>query len=306
MRSSGLISLSIMLALVAQTLALAGKKAGFAGIFRAAKENNVINANNNYDNKLTWRMQKVGGSYSNPSMKIAVIAVENFNFCDLQPTEAAAASLLSGSCTVLNSAESARPRLTNFGDGACLDLHVDASAAESTFTIDVGGITRTSVSCSMHDTSCRHDNAPANFAVYTEHAPSDFVQDTHYLQLASTGADLHPDGGVLPWLFPSAGAFGGIVEMGDQAMCMMEGGCDLMFRMQKVIDACVHEDRALRPRRYRRTRRSLYHPNDGGYQLRTAVPGPRCTVCPQQHVHCPQCRRDTIRESRVLSAHSGC
>ena len=92
----------------------------------------------------------------------------------------------------------------------------------------------------MHDTSCRHDNAPANFAVYTEHAPSDFVQDTHYLQLASTGADLHPDGGVLPWLFPSAGAFGGIVEMGDQAMCMMEGGCDLIFRMQKVNGAYAH------------------------------------------------------------------
>ena len=55
--------------------------------------------------------------------------------------------------------------------GTCYELHFDASSADSTFTIDASGAT--------------------NVAIFTEHVPTEFERDTHYLRGAS-GVDVEP------------------------------------------------------------------------------------------------------------------
>jgi len=109
--------------------------------------------------------QKVDGAYADDHMKFVVMTTTSDSEDDLEDTEAYADALLeSGTCTEVDVGDAAiTPAM------ACYELHFDTSVDTSTYDIDVTGVDY--------------------IAIFTEHDPSEFEADTHYL-LTAAGTDV--------------------------------------------------------------------------------------------------------------------
>lgn len=127
-----------------------------------------------------WLMQKVDGEYADQTMKLVTFKL------DATPTYADAAEtlndkttkaneLMAGSCTNLTSG-GAIPLSTA---GSCVNLKVDNSTDDSTWTIDTTDV--------------------PGLAIFAQHVPLEFERDTHFLRAGEVDveckAELSPEGG---------------------------------------------------------------------------------------------------------------
>ena len=109
--------------------------------------------------------QKVDGAYADDHMKFVIMAATSDSEEALEANEAYADALLeAGSCTELDAGDAAIDTTM-----ACYELHFDTSLDTSTYDIDVSGIDY--------------------ITIFTEHDPSEFEADTHYL-LTAAGDDV--------------------------------------------------------------------------------------------------------------------
>ena len=114
----------------------------------------------------TWSMQKVGGAYADPAMKIVLIPTTDNDAHGLEETEATAATLFAGTCPETEAGETMTPAAT----GSCFELHV-GTGDDSLYTIDTTGL--------------------SGMAVWAQHFPTEFERDRHYLYDAA-GTDVEP------------------------------------------------------------------------------------------------------------------
>ena len=116
----------------------------------------------------TWSMQKVGGDYADPTMRLVLIPTDAPTEESMHSLEAGVEALIEGdSCTVVEDGETMTSIDTT---GSCFELHV-GTGDDSTFTIDSTGIT--------------------GMAMYAQHVPTEFERDQHYLK-DSAGTDIEP------------------------------------------------------------------------------------------------------------------
>ena len=119
------------------------------------------------DNSHTWSMQKVGGAYADPTMRLVLIPTDSPNETTMHALESYAETLITGdSCTIIEDGESMSPVAT----GSCFELHV-GTGDDSTFTINTTGLT--------------------GMAMYAQHVPTEFERDQHYLK-DTAGTDIEP------------------------------------------------------------------------------------------------------------------
>ena len=120
------------------------------------------------DTSHSWSMQKVGGEYADPSMRIVLIPTDNPTEETMHTLEEGVEELIEAeSCTVVEDGgiiDSIDP------SGSCYELHV-GNGDDSGYTIDTTGL--------------------AGLAIYAQHVPTEFERDTHYLK-DSSGADVEP------------------------------------------------------------------------------------------------------------------
>ena len=118
----------------------------WAGIFSVA------------DDTHTWTMEKVDGSYADPSMRVVLIPTNTPTEETMHSLEGGVEALIEGDCKVVEDGETMTPISA---DGSCFELHV-GSGDISTFTMDTAGI--------------------SGFAAYTAHSPYEFEATQHYLK----------------------------------------------------------------------------------------------------------------------------
>ena len=119
------------------------------------------------DGTHTWSMQKVGGAYADPTMRIVLIPTDSPTAETLEALEETGESLITGDAgTIIEDGET----MTPVAGGSCFELHV-GSGDDSTFTINTTGIT--------------------GLAIYAQHVPTEFERDRHYLY-DSNGTDIEP------------------------------------------------------------------------------------------------------------------
>jgi hypothetical protein len=119
-----------------------------------------------------WSMQKVGGEYADPTMRIVLFSTDAPNMMDanlaIEANEATAEELIDGDCLVVEVGEAMGPITTA---GSCFELHVDESANDSMFMIVTEGLT--------------------GMVIFAQHFPTEFERDQHYLK-DSAGIDIEP------------------------------------------------------------------------------------------------------------------
>lgn len=113
----------------------------------------------------TWTAQKVNGAYAASTMKMVVLPATTITEAALHLLETEAGHGFAATCTVVEPTET----ITAMED-ACYELHMEG-ATQSTFTIATGGA--------------------SGIAIFTEHLPSEFEDDTHYLRSLG-GSDVDP------------------------------------------------------------------------------------------------------------------
>ena len=119
------------------------------------------------DDSHTWSMQKVGGDYADPTMRLVLIPTDTPTEDTMHALEGGVEALMEGECTVVEDGETMS---SISADGSCFELHV-GSGDDSTFTMDTAGIT--------------------GMAMYAQHVPTEFERDQHYLK-DSAGTDIEP------------------------------------------------------------------------------------------------------------------
>ena len=113
----------------------------------------------------TWTMEKVDGSYADPSMRVVLIPTDTPTEETMHTLEDGVEDLIEGdSCTVIEDGES----MTPVDGGSCFEWHVGTGDI-STFTIDTTGIT--------------------GLVAYTAHSPYEFEATQHYFK-DSAGNDV--------------------------------------------------------------------------------------------------------------------
>ena len=116
----------------------------------------------------TWSMQKVGGDYADPTMRLVLIPTDTPTEENMHELEAGVEALIEGdSCTIVEDGETMSSIAAT---GSCFELHV-GTGDDSTFTMDTTGIT--------------------GMAMYAQHVPTEFERDQHYLK-DSAGNDIEP------------------------------------------------------------------------------------------------------------------
>lgn len=130
-----------------------------------------------------WISQKVTGSYVDPSMRLVVLPVDTASEESMESVENAAIDTIgSEGCTLLTHGETIVPGPT------CYNLVFSDDRWETTFPINASST-----------------NA---IAVFTQHVPTEFKEDAHYLKLVLSGQDIEPvavksfvqiDDDVKPW-----------------------------------------------------------------------------------------------------------
>ena len=139
----------------------------------------------------TWRMQKVGGSYADSQMKIALIPTIWVADEGLQATKTQAATLLAGTCPAISA--DAVTGISLSPTGSCYTF-VTGSGDDSLFTL------------------LTPLNEITGLAVWTQHAPTEFERDTHYFRADSPPSDVEP-------VFQDTGATGRrLQEAGSEAV----------------------------------------------------------------------------------------
>ena len=117
------------------------------------------------DDTHTWTMEKVDGSYADPSMRVVLIPTDEPTEETMHSLESGVEALIEGdACTVIEDGES----MTPVDGGSCFEWHV-GSGDISTFTINTAGI--------------------SGLAAYTAHSPYEFEATQHYLK-DSAGNDV--------------------------------------------------------------------------------------------------------------------
>ena len=117
------------------------------------------------DDSHTWTMEKVDGSYADPSMRVVLIPTDTPTEETMHSLEDGVEALIEGdTCTIIEDGES----MTPVEGGSCFEWHVGTGDI-STFTIDTTGI--------------------SGFAAYTAHSPYEFEATQHYLK-DSAGNDV--------------------------------------------------------------------------------------------------------------------
>ena len=119
------------------------------------------------DDTHTWSMQKVGGDYADPTMRLVLIPTDTPTEETMHDLEGGVEALMEGDCTIVEDGETMS---SIAADGSCFELHV-GSGDDSMFTIDTAGIT--------------------GMAMYAQHVPTEFERDQHYLK-DSAGTDIEP------------------------------------------------------------------------------------------------------------------
>ena len=119
------------------------------------------------DDTHTWSMQKVGGDYADPTMRLVLIPTDTVDEETMHRLERGVEELMDGDCAVVEDGETMTPIAA---EGTCFELHV-GSGDDSMFTIDTAGVT--------------------GMAMYAQHVPTEFERDQHYLK-DSTGTDIEP------------------------------------------------------------------------------------------------------------------
>ena len=110
-------------------------------------------------------MEKVDGSYADPSMRVVLIPTDTPTEATMHSLEDGVEALIEGdTCTIIEDGES----MTPVDGGSCFEWHVGTGDI-STFTIDTTGI--------------------SGFAAYTAHSPYEFEATQHYLK-DSAGNDV--------------------------------------------------------------------------------------------------------------------
>ena len=113
----------------------------------------------------TWTMEKVDGSYADPSMRVVLIPTDTPTEETMHSLEDGVEALIEGdTCTIIEDGES----MTPVEGGSCFEWHVGTGDI-STFTIDTTGM--------------------SGFAAYTAHSPYEFEATQHYLK-DSAGNDV--------------------------------------------------------------------------------------------------------------------
>jgi ABC-type Zn uptake system ZnuABC Zn-binding protein ZnuA len=113
----------------------------------------------------TWTMEKVDGSYADPSMRVVLIPTDTPTEATMHSLEDGVEALIEGdTCTIIEDGES----MTPVDGGSCFEWHVGTGDI-STFTIDTTGM--------------------SGFAAYTAHSPYEFEATQHYLK-DSAGNDV--------------------------------------------------------------------------------------------------------------------
>jgi zinc transporter ZupT len=114
-----------------------------------------------------WSMQKVGGSYADPAMRL-ILFPSAADKSEIDVNKATAQTLMEGTvCPEVEAGES----MTPVDGGSCFELHVDTSADDSFFTIVTSGMT--------------------GLTVFAQHVPTEFERTMHYLK-DSSGEDIEP------------------------------------------------------------------------------------------------------------------
>ena len=117
------------------------------------------------DDTHTWTMEKVDGSYADPSMRVVLIPTDEPTEETMHSLESGVEALIEGdACTVIEDGES----MTPVDGGSCFEWHV-GSGDISTFTINTAGM--------------------SGLAAYTAHSPYEFEATQHYLK-DSAGNDV--------------------------------------------------------------------------------------------------------------------
>ena len=110
----------------------------------------------------TFTLQQVGGSYAEDHMKVVMLPTSSPTESTLHTLESEAEHSFEETCTEVEPGETITP-----AEDACFELHLEGT--DSAFTIDTSGL--------------------SGLAIFTEHNPSEFERDTHYLT-DSSGADV--------------------------------------------------------------------------------------------------------------------
>ena len=119
------------------------------------------------DDTHTWSMQKVGGDYADPTMRLVLIPTDTVDEDTMHRLEGGVEELMDGDCAIVEDGETMTPIAA---EGTCFELHV-GSGDDSMFTIDTAGVT--------------------GMAMYAQHVPTEFERDQHYLK-DSAGTDIEP------------------------------------------------------------------------------------------------------------------
>ena len=118
------------------------------------------------DSTHTWTMEKVDGSYADPSMRVVIIPTDTPNEATMHSLEGGVKALIEGDCPVVNDGGMMTPIAA---DGSCFELTVNQDSDISSFGLDTSGMT--------------------GFAAYTAHSPYEFEDTQHYLK-DSQGTDV--------------------------------------------------------------------------------------------------------------------
>jgi len=119
----------------------------WGGVFEGSVENYI------------WVAQKVDGAFAETTMKMVVMTAASTNDEDFEAAEETANTLFKlSSCTAVAAGDTITP-----SDTACVKLSFDTSDYENKFYIPSVG-------------------ADAGLAIFTEHAPSEFESNSHYLR----------------------------------------------------------------------------------------------------------------------------
>jgi len=110
------------------------------------------------DSTHTWTMEKVDGSYADPSMRVVLIPTDAPTEETMHTLESGVEALIEGDCAVVEDGETMTPIAAG---GSCFELHVGTGDI-STFTMDTAGM--------------------SGFAAYTAHSPYEFEATQHYLK----------------------------------------------------------------------------------------------------------------------------
>ena len=119
---------------------------------------------------LQWTAQKQAGAstYAEAHMKVAILPAADGTNETLHALEAEGNHALSLTCEEVDAGEMMTPQ-----EDRCYELHFEDNVWQSLFAINASGL--------------------SHLAVFTEHAPTEFERDTHYLKDMATGADMEPE-----------------------------------------------------------------------------------------------------------------